>query len=89
MQSRDILRKAKGIILIRVHSDQMVLKMIRQGRLVLFYWRPRVSTLTQRRLSYTQTLHCCNILVHFIIGSCPDQLAPNTTVRNLLYPILS
>jgi hypothetical protein len=36
MHSRDILRKAKGDHLDRVHSDQMVLKMIRRGRLVLF-----------------------------------------------------
>jgi hypothetical protein len=35
MHSRDILQKAKGDLLDQVHSDQMVLKMIRQGRLVL------------------------------------------------------
>ncbi len=34
MRSRDILLQAKGDHLDRVHSDQMVLKMIRQGRLV-------------------------------------------------------
>jgi hypothetical protein len=35
MHSRDILGKAKGDHLDRAHSDQMVLEMIRQGRLVL------------------------------------------------------
>jgi hypothetical protein len=34
MRSRDILLQAKGDHLSQVHSDQMVLKMIRQGRLV-------------------------------------------------------
>jgi hypothetical protein len=34
MHSRDILLQAKGDHLDRVHSDQMVLEMIRQGRLV-------------------------------------------------------
>ncbi len=34
MHSRDILRKAKGDHLDGVHPDQIVLKMIRQGRLV-------------------------------------------------------
>jgi hypothetical protein len=48
MHSRDILRKAKGDHLDRVHSDQMVLEVIRWGRLVLFI---RVSKLAQRRLS--------------------------------------
>jgi hypothetical protein len=33
--SRDVLRKAKGDHLDRVHSDQMVLKIIRWGRPVL------------------------------------------------------
>jgi hypothetical protein len=35
MHSRDILHKAKGGHLDQVHSDQMVLEMIRRGRLVL------------------------------------------------------
>jgi hypothetical protein len=35
MHSRGILLQAKGDHLDRVHSDQMVLEMIRQGRLVL------------------------------------------------------
>jgi hypothetical protein len=35
MRSRDILRNAKGDHVDQVHSDQMVLEMIRQGRLVL------------------------------------------------------
>jgi hypothetical protein len=34
MHSREILLQAKGNHLDRVHSDQMVLKMIRLGRLV-------------------------------------------------------
>jgi hypothetical protein len=34
MRSRDILLQAKGDHLDRVRSDQMVLEMIRQGRLV-------------------------------------------------------
>jgi hypothetical protein len=34
MHSRDILLQAKGDHLDRVHSDQMVLEMIRRGRLV-------------------------------------------------------
>jgi hypothetical protein len=34
MRSRDILHQAKEDYLDRVHSDQMVLKTIRQGRLV-------------------------------------------------------
>ncbi len=33
-RSRDILHKAKGDHLDRVHSDEKVLKMIRRGRLV-------------------------------------------------------
>jgi hypothetical protein len=33
--SRDILHKAKGDHIDRVHSDQKVLEMIRQGRLIL------------------------------------------------------
>ncbi len=36
MHSRDIKRKAKVDHLDQVHSDQMVLEMIRRGRLVLF-----------------------------------------------------
>jgi hypothetical protein len=36
MHSRDILRQAKLDPLDRAHSDQMVLEMIRWGRLVLF-----------------------------------------------------
>ncbi len=35
MRSRDILRKAKGDHLDRVNSDQMVLEINRQGRLVI------------------------------------------------------
>jgi hypothetical protein len=34
MRSRDILLQANGDHLGKVHSDQMVLKMIRRGRLV-------------------------------------------------------
>jgi hypothetical protein len=34
--SRDMLHKAKWDHLDRVHSDQMVLEMIRRGKLVLF-----------------------------------------------------
>jgi hypothetical protein len=34
MRSREILHHAKGDHLDRVHSDQMVLEMIRRGRLV-------------------------------------------------------
>ncbi len=34
MCSKDILHQAKGDHLGRVHSDQMILEMIRQGRLV-------------------------------------------------------
>jgi hypothetical protein len=34
MHSRDILLQAKGDHLDQVHSDQIVLEMIRQGRLV-------------------------------------------------------
>jgi hypothetical protein len=37
MHSRDILCKAKGDHLGQVHSDQMVLEMIRRERLVLFF----------------------------------------------------
>ncbi len=36
MHSRDILRKNKRDHLDPVHSDQMVLETVRQGRLVLF-----------------------------------------------------
>jgi hypothetical protein len=35
MHSRDVLRNAKGDHFDRVHSDQMVLKMIRWERLVI------------------------------------------------------
>ncbi len=35
MHSKDILRKAKGDHLDRVHSDQIVLQTIRWGRLIL------------------------------------------------------
>jgi hypothetical protein len=34
MLSKDILQQAEGDHLDRVHSEQVVLKMIRQGRLV-------------------------------------------------------
>jgi hypothetical protein len=36
MRSRDILQQANGDHLNRVHSDQMVLEMIRRGRLVRY-----------------------------------------------------
>jgi hypothetical protein len=54
MHSRDILLQAKGDHLDRVHSDQMVLKMIRRrswsGR-ALAQRRPRVSKLGLKGLS--------------------------------------
>jgi hypothetical protein len=54
--SRDTLLKAKGDHLDRVHPDEMVLEMVRWGRLVLFIgsqesqnllkgdWQPRVHS---------------------------------------------
>jgi hypothetical protein len=53
MHSGDILQQAKGDHLGRVHSDHMILEMIRQGRLFLqsciAQWRPRVSKLALKR----------------------------------------
>jgi hypothetical protein len=50
MHSRDILCKAKGDHLDRVHSDQMVLEMIRQAMLVLFIGGQK-SQINSKRLS--------------------------------------
>ncbi len=53
-RSRDMLLQAKGDPRDRVHSDQMVLAMIRRGRLVrqsIAQRRPRVSKLEAKRLS--------------------------------------
>ncbi len=50
MHSRDILHKAKGDHLDRVHSNQVVLE-INRGEAGPCYRRPRVSKLTQRKLS--------------------------------------
>jgi hypothetical protein len=58
MHSRDILLKAKGDHLDLVHTDQKVLETIRRGR-------PRVSKLTQRRLSGSKPLRSD--------GSCDSQ----------------
>jgi uncharacterized protein (DUF169 family) len=51
MHSRDILIKAKGDHLDSVCSDQKVLMMIRQGRLVLVSGGQGSRQLTQKRLS--------------------------------------
>jgi hypothetical protein len=54
MHPRDILLKAKGDHLDQVHSDQMVLVMIRRGRLsgrAAAQQRPRVSKLRAKGLS--------------------------------------
>jgi hypothetical protein len=54
MYSRDILLQAKGDHLGRVHSDQMVLEMIRGGgwsSRAILQPRPRVSKLGLKRLS--------------------------------------
>jgi hypothetical protein len=55
---RDILRNAKADHLDGVHSDQKVLERIRRGRQGAgpCYRRPRVSKLTQRRLSGSSPL---------------------------------
>jgi hypothetical protein len=54
MYSRNILQQAKGDHLDQVHSDQIVLEMIRWGRLVsraVAQQRPRVSKLGLKGLS--------------------------------------
>jgi hypothetical protein len=43
MHSRDMLRKAKGDHLDRVHSDQKILEMIRQGEAGPCYRSPKVT----------------------------------------------
>jgi hypothetical protein len=56
MHSKGMLRKAKGDHLDPAHSDQKVLKMIRRGEAGPCYRKPRVSKLTQRRLSGLSSL---------------------------------
>jgi hypothetical protein len=52
--SRDILRKAKGDHLDRVHLDQKVLKMI-SGEAGSCYWRPKVSKPAQGTFRHEST----------------------------------
>jgi hypothetical protein len=75
MHSRVILPNAKRDHLDRVHSDQMILETLRPGRLVLFYWRPRVSKLTQKRLSGLTPLRSD--------GSCNSQTEAGPCERRL------
>ncbi len=56
MHSKDILRKAKGDNLDRVHLDQKVLETDQAEEAGPFYRRPRVSKPTQRRLSGSSPL---------------------------------
>jgi hypothetical protein len=54
MHSRNMLRNAKGDHLEHVHSDQMVLEIIRWGRLVLFIGGQGRSSKKTVRLESTQ-----------------------------------
>ncbi len=76
LRSRDFLHKEKGYHADRVHSDQMVLGMIRRGKVVLV---TEVKSLKANTRDYQPHLHSYQmVLVIARLETGPCELRPNS-----------